>query len=107
MAEFTFRTGANEVPTKERPTCKPCGENSHGRCPTVLAKHQVFDSTFDCACHFADEPMHEEEFQERQEEIHGDYHDGGYFHPETDYPTAYRRARVMHREARRWGGVDY
>jgi hypothetical protein len=114
MPEFTFRSGAKAAAEAvRRPTCNPCREDDHGRCPTVLAKNDIIESTFDCACCFADEDKHDADFADRQEkryegspwEDHGPMA-GGYFHPETDYAPSRGYYSRMHREYQRWAGDD-
>jgi hypothetical protein len=103
---FTFRTGVDQAIEASRPTCHPCKENDHGRCPTVLTKNDIIFSDFDCACFRRDVERHEEDFTERQENTYSSGYD--YFNPATDLgPPTRGYYASQRREARRWGGVDY
>lgn len=50
-----------------KPTCNPCREDDHGRCPTAITEHAQdgFSSTYDCACYGTDKKTHEDAVLER------------------------------------------
>ena len=63
--------GVPETSRPSRPTCNPCRDGEHHRCPTAITEHGAgsFVSSFDCPCYAADESMHAEAVEESDREF--------------------------------------
>lgn len=91
MADFS----RGRISRQQMPTCNPCKENVHARCPTAITRHSDEDfSTYQCACYHGDTDFHAAERQSADAE----YEERRNFDPDTGSMIS----GYGHRASQRW-----
>lgn len=99
---MTFRLTDDDLTFNEvgpvRPTCNPCRDGDHYRCPTAITEHGQgsFSSTFDCSCYASAVGMHADAVEESDAE----------FQEARERRSLPRGHRGPFDEYERWAGDD-